>query len=171
MHSIVSRLAASALIVAFSLVAAPGAMAQQTRDPLLPSADKLRPWEKKLERFYSRGNPQSEVDKATKRLYSDPLQKFGLPENKPLLPSETPQPEVTAPTLQPGVVELDRNSTGSITRDEYFRGRIGVMTLQERVSSRGRRMINRLNSQFRRADRNGDGIVTPLELQQGGGRF
>ncbi len=169
MVSPASRAVASALVIGLMLVLTPGAMAQQSRDPLMPKSDTLRPWEKRLDRFYSRGNPQQDTNRATKRLYDDPLRKLGEPENK--LPGPNTAPGAAPPaTLQRGVVELDRDNNGSISREEYFRGRTPFMTPQDRVSNRGRRMMDRLDSQFRNADRNRDGKVTAEELQQGGGR-
>jgi hypothetical protein len=172
MVSPVLRLFAAVLVAAFSLSLASGAMAQQTRDPLMPDSTKLRPWEQRLERFYNEGNPQRETDRATGRLYDDPLHRLGEPENRPLDPSAPAGPAASPPVLQPGVVELDRDNSGGINREEYFRGRMPFMTPQDRLGSRGRRMIDRLDSQFRNADRNRDGIVTPEELQGSeNGRF
>jgi hypothetical protein len=144
-------------------------MAQQSRDPLMPDSTKLRPWEQRLDRFYNQGNPQRETDKATGRLFGDPLHRLGEPENKPFSPHAPTGPGTAPPTLRPGVAELDRDNSGTITREEYFRGRTPFMTPQDRIGSRGRRTMDRLNSQFRDLDRNRDGIVTPEEVQQGGG--
>jgi len=165
------RLIPSVLVI--SLLAASGAMAQQTRDPLMPDSAKLRPWEERLRKFYNQGNPQEEVDRATKRLYEDPLHRLGEPENRALDPN-TPQGTANVPplTLQPGVLELDRDNDGSVSREEYFLGRGRSMSPQDRYGSRGRRIMERLDSQFRNVDRNRDGKVTPEELRQnGGGRF
>ena len=166
-----ARLIPSVLVVAISLGVASGVMAQQSRDPLMPDSDKLRPWEQRIDRFYNQGNPQTETDKATGRIYDDPMRRLGLPENR-IFEQNAPETTSAPPTLQPGVVEMDRDKNGAISREEYFQGRGRFMTPQQRGSSRGRRAVNRLDSQFRNADRNRDGIVTPEELEQsGGGRF
>lgn len=166
-----SRLLPSVIVV--SLLSVAGAMAQQSPDPLMPDSKKLRPWEDRLKKFYNEGNPQSEVDAATKRLYEDPMKRLGAPENKIFEPN-APQGSTSTPplTLQPGVLELDRNNDGVVSRDEYFQGRTRPMAPQDRYSPRGLRAMERLDSQFRAVDRNHDGKVTPEELKQdGGARF
>jgi hypothetical protein len=107
--------------------------------------------------------PRILVDRAFGNLNRDPLERLGFGRHV-RLPGEPKAAEPSAPTLDHGVSRLDTDGDGLASRNEYAQGNdrrpaIGAgPTLQ-----RGYRQ--RLNSQFSYADQNGDGKVSPQELQ------
>jgi hypothetical protein len=126
------------------------------------------PWDDKVKRFYSRGDPQQEIDRARRRLYDDPLHRLGVPENRFEDPHAPDAPRTAPPAFDPGVSRLDNDRDGAISREEYFQGRTRLITPGFRGEQRQRRHQERLDSRFRDADRNRDGKITAEELQRSG---
>ena len=159
-----AALAAAAFLMAAPLLPAGDAAAQGARTGAQPSAPQ---WDGRVKRFYGRGEPQRDVDRALQRLYGDPLHnKLGLPENRLEDPHAPAAP--TAPSrFDPGTSRLDSDRDGAISRQEYFQGNTRAITPGFRGEQRHRQGQERLDSQFRNADRNRDGKVTPAELQRG----
>jgi hypothetical protein len=159
-----AALAAAAFLMAAPLLPAGDAAAQGARTPAGPKA---QPWDDRVKRFYGRGEPQREVDRALQRLYRDPLHdKLGLPENK-LDDPQAPAVPTAPPGFDPGTSRLDSDRDGTISRQEYFQGNTRAITPGFRGEQRYRQGQERLDSQFRNADRNRDGKITPGELQRG----
>lgn len=139
------------------------------KDPLAP---KTSPADKKLREFFNRGVPQTKTDRAAKRLFKDPLRKFGLPKNRLNDPDGPTAPSVTEPVFDPGIAHLDADGDGTVSRSEYFQGRTRLVSPGRDSDRRTRSLQRRLDSRFRQADSNGDGVVSPAELQAtGGARF
>ena len=155
-------LSAATIALAVPVVHVNVAAAQQTQTgkPAAP------PWDDRVKRFYGRGDTQQEIDGATRRLYDDPLRKYGVPENRRGDP-RAPDSASTAPGFDYGVRRLDDNRDGAISRQEYFQGRARMVAPGLQGNERLRRQQERLNSQFRDADRNRDGKITPDELRRG----
>ena len=158
-----------ALAVAAPLVIIDSANAQKPRRHA--NIPKL-PWQKALENLNRRSNPQSDLERAKRSLYSDPARALGLPANRVFRP---PQPDAAAgvaPTLGPAVSRLDTNRDGAISRTEYLQGRSRLPNLGVRSNRLNQRWNRRLQSQFRRTDTNRDGKVSAQELQaRGNARF
>ena len=162
-----------ALMVAAPLAMATGALAQQTkRSPYLPKPYKNVPWQKALENYYRPINPQRDIDRAKRTLFRDPGKKLGLPSHGISRPKAPNAPVVAPVTLDPVVSHLDIDGDGSISRSEYFQGRSRQSNLGVKTNRNNQRRTQRLGSQFRQTDLNGDGKVTAAELQsRGSGRF
>lgn len=163
-----------ALMVAVPLAMATGAMAQQTkRSPYLPKPAKIKPWQKKLDRFYRPGRPHTRLNRAKRTLFRDHGKALGLPSHAIIKQPNGPNAPVVAPvTLDPVVSHLDIDGDGSVSRNEYFQGRSRLSNIGVKTGRNNQRRTQRLNSNFRRTDSNGDGKVTPEELQaRGSGRF
>ena len=158
-------LAAAAIVLAAPAILPGGAAAQGTQPGAGPAA---APWDDKVKRFFSRGDPQQEIDRATRGLYDDPLHRLGVPENRLEDPHAPDAPPPAPPAFDPGVSRLDGDRDGAISREEYFQGRTRLITPGSRSEQRHRRHQERLDSRFRDADRNRDGKITPEELQRGG---
>ena len=161
------------LTMAGLLVTANDAWAQRSdRGYSLPRPAKVKPWQKRIDRYYRRINPdpQRRLKKAERKLYGDPGKLLGLPSNPKLKGKGGPKASASAPLgLDPDVANLDSDGDGSISRSEYLQGRSRLMSLNSRVNGRQRQ---RLESQFRHTDLNRDGKVTPDELRyRGTGRF
>ncbi|MDA1311026.1 MAG: EF-hand domain-containing protein [Proteobacteria bacterium] len=162
-----------ALTVAAPLALATGALAQQTkRSPLVPEPYKNVPWQKALDKLYRPANPQSDLDKAKRTLFRDPGRKLGLPSHGIKRPTEPNAPVVAPVTLDPAVSHLDSDGDGAISQSEYFQGRSRQSNIGIKTNRNDQRRTERLRSQFRRTDSNGDGKVSPDELKaRGTGRF
>lgn len=164
-----------ALVVAsLLLVTAFGssASAQTQRGYKDPLAPKTSPVDRRINKFLNRGVPQTRTDRAVRRLFNDPLRKLGLPENRLNDPKSPTAPSVTAPQFDPGVARLDVDRDGSVSRTEYFRGRSRLVSPGRNADRRTRSHQRRLESRFRQADGNRDGVVSPAELKaRGGARF
>jgi hypothetical protein len=145
-----------------------GAGAQTQRgykDPLAPKRSSI---DKKLQRHFNPGIPQTKADRAARRIFDDPLRKLGLPGNNPNNPTTQSSPGVTAPVFDPGVAHLDRDGDGAVSRSEYFQGRSRLITPGRNADRRAQSHRRRLDSRFRRADTNRDGKVSPAELKATG---
>lgn len=122
------------------------------------------PWERDAERYFNRQMPDPGAA-GLKKMYDDPLAKFGLPPNVP--PSSlTPRRPVRPPpaSLPPEAGRLDANRDGAVTRNEYLGARTRTPSvLGPAPSLREQTLNSRHNNRFRNADRNGDGVVTPDE--------
>lgn len=158
--AVIVSAATIALAIPVAHVNVAAAQQTQTGQPAAPE------WDDRVKRFYGRGDTQREIDGATRRLYEDPLHKHGAPENR-LDDPRTPDSASGAPHFDSGVRRLDDNRDGAISRQEYFQGRSRMVAPGLRGDDRLRRQQERLNSQFRDADRNRDGKVTPDELRRG----
>lgn len=145
------------------------AEAQTQRGYKDPLAAKKSPADRRIQKFFNRGIPQTKADRAARRLFDDPLRKFGLPENKLNDPKAPASTGATEPVFDPGVATLDSDGDGSVSRTEYFRGRTRLVSPGRNNDLRTRSLQRRLNSRFRQADANGDGKVSPAELQSNGG--
>ena len=66
---------------------------------------------------------------------------------------------------------VDIDGDGAISQSEYFQGRSRLSNLGVKSGRNDQRRTQRLQSQFRNADSNRDGKVSPLELQSVGARF
>jgi hypothetical protein len=154
-----------------------------------PNARQVERWELGLRRFYGRQRSstfKADEAKALRKLYRDPLAEkdplakmnrdpllkdgFG---NHPKLPQAPANSAPPAPVFDPGVARLDRNNDGSVSLDEYVRGRNRSATSGGAVSGRAQQQYReKLRSRFGFADQNGDGQVSPEELQGvSGARF
>lgn len=165
----IALFAASLLLV--SVVGSPASAQTQRgyKDPLAPKAS---PADKRLKKFFNRGVPQTKADRAARRLFQDPLRKLGLPENRLNNPNPSTAPGATVPVFEPGVARLDADRDGSVSRTEYFQGRTRLVSPGRNAGQRTRSHRRRLDSRFRQADVNGDGMVSPAELKaRGGARF
>lgn len=122
------------------------------------------PWERDVERYFSR-QAQDPGMTGLRKMYEDPLAKYGLPAN-PAPSSLAPRQGAPPPaTLPPEVDRLDANRDGTITRQEYLSGRTRTPPVLGGTPSLREQALNaRNNTRFRHTDRNGDGIVTPGEL-------
>ena len=162
-----------ALMVAAPLAMATGALAQKNkRSPYSPKRATIEPWQKALDKYYRPINPQSDLDRAKRSLILDFGKKLGLPSHGIRRPTRPNAPVVAPVTLDPVVSHLDIDGDGSISRSEYFQGRSRLSNLGVKTDRNNRRWTQRLGSQFRQTDLNGDGKVTPEELQsRGSGRF
>ena len=156
-----------ALMVAAPLAMATGALAQQTKPA------KFKPWQKKLDRLYLPRRTRSGLNWANRTLFRNPGKALGLPSHVRIKQPRGPNAPVVAPvTLDPVVSHLDIDGDRSVSRNEYFQGRSRQSNLGVKTSFNYQRRTQRLNSNFRRTDSNGDGRVTPEELQaRGSGRF
>ena len=77
-----------------------------------------------------------------------------------------------APTFAPGIAQLDTNLDGSVSRDEYFRGRDRRFAISDNSPTRRQVYLQKLDSRFGYADEDGDGKVSPEELSSiPGARF
>ena len=163
-----------ALMVAVPLAMATGASAQQTkRSPNSPKPAKIKPWQKKLDKYFQPRLKQSRLERAQRSLKRDFGKQLGLPAHAKTHQLKGPNaPVVASPTLDPVVSNLDIDGDGSISRDEYFQGRSRLSNLGVKTDRNNQRRTKRLNSNFRRTDTNGDGRVSPDELQaRGSARF
>jgi len=163
-----------ALMVAAPLAMATGALAQQTkRSRYLPKPAKIKPWQKKLDGLYLPRRTRSGLNWANRTLFRNPGKALGLPSHVRIKQPRGPNAPVVAPvTLDPVVSHLDIDGDRSVSRNEYFQGRSRQSNLGVKTSFNYQRRTQRLNSNFRRTDSNGDGRVTPEELQaRGSGRF
>ena len=161
------------LMVAAPLAMATGAAAQEIkRSPLLPKVDRAAPWQKALEKLYRPVNPQKDLDRAKSSIFDDPAKKLGLPSHGIDRPSAPDAPVVAPVTLDPAVSHLDVDGDGLVSRKEYIQGRSRLSKYGVKTNRNSQRRNQRLQSQFRKADSNRDGKVSPLELQSvGQGRF
>ena len=166
------RLSLASLIVG-SLAMATGALAQQTkRSPYLPKPAKIKPWQQNLDRTYRPPNTQRRLNKAKRSLYRDPGKALGLPSHARTRGPGGTNAAAVPLTLDPVVSHLDTDGDGAISRGEYFQGRSRLSNLGAKTGRNNQRRTRRLSSQFGRTDLNGDGKVTPDELQyRGNGRF
>lgn len=156
--------------VLMSLVPMPSAAQGSSAPPprvVGPGDPILMPWERKLRDFYRRQNPRlpdTGTDEALRKINKDPLARLGY---EPMQPPPA-APENTAPEelgfTAPGVARLDSDRDGSISREEYFRGRDRTFMAPDENPTRRRVYLERLDSRFRYADRDNDGQVSPAEL-------
>lgn len=163
-----------AVLIAVPLAMATGASAQQTkRSPHLPKPAKIKPWQKKLNKSFRPTNPRRRLERARRGLRRDYGKSIGLPAHAKIRQTTAPHSTGATPvTLDPVVSHLDIDGDGSISRNEYFQGRSRLSNLGVKTGRNKNRRSRRLASQFRRTDLNGDGRVTPEELQsRGAGRF
>ena len=165
-----------ALMVAAPLVMATDASAQRTkRNSKVTKANnkvyKNVPWQKTLDRYFRPANPQIEIDKAKNTVFHDQGAVLGLPSNRITQPNRPNAPVVAPVTLAPVVSHLDIDGDGAISQSEYFQGRSRLSNLGVKSGRNDQRRTQRLQSQFRNADSNRDGKVSPLELQSVGARF
>lgn len=156
-----AALAAAAFILAATLMPAAELSAQGANSPT------AQPWDDRVKRFYGRGEPDREFDRAKRKLFGDPLHdRMGLPENRLNDPDVPDGTQSTAPpAFDQRTLELDRDRDGAISREEYFQGKTRNVTPGFRGERRHQRVLDRLDTQFRKADRDRDGKVTPAELQ------
>ena len=159
-----------AAMIAIPLAMATGASAQQTsRSVDLPKPAKVKPWQKKLNKSLRRPNPQRRLNKIRRSLRRDRGKSIGLPDHAKL---KQPKKTTAPVTLDPAVSHLDIDGDGAISRSEYIQGRSRLSHLGIGPSRTNERRAQRLRSQFRRTDLNGDGKVTADELRyRGSGRF
>jgi len=131
-----------------------------------PNARIIMPWEKNLQKFLRRQNlalPSTTTDRVLRRLNRDPMARLGYEANRP--PPSAPQSTVpVGPTFEPGVSQLDTNLDGSVSRDEYFRGRDRRFAIGDKSPTRRRVYLQKLDSRFGYADQDGNGKVSPEEL-------
>lgn len=165
-----------ALMVAAPLVMATDASAQRTKrnSKVTKANDKVYknvPWQKTLDRYFRSANPQIEIDKAKNTVFRDQSAVLGLPSNVIRQPSRPNVPVVAPVTLAPVVSHLDADGDGAISQSEYFQGRSRLSNIGVKSDRNSQRRTQRLQSQFRNADSNRDGKVSPLELQSVGSRF
>jgi hypothetical protein len=166
-----------ALMVAAPLVMATDAFAQRKKrtsstSKVFKKSYRNVPWQKALDKYYRSNTPQSAADKARRTVFRDPTRVLGLPSNKITKPNQPNAPVVAPVTLAPAVSHLDSDGDGSVSRAEYFQGRSRLTNFGVKTGRNNQRRTKRLQSQFRRADSNRDGKVSPLELQAvGNGRF
>jgi hypothetical protein len=158
--------AASALLVS---VIGSAAVAQTQRGYKDPLAPKTSSGDRKLQKFFSRGVPQTKTDRAARRLLNDPLRKLGLPENRLNDPKAATVPGAAPPVFESNVRHLDADGDGSVSRTEYFQGRTRLVSPGRNTARRNRAQQRRLDSRFRQADSNRDGRVSPAELKATGG--
>lgn len=150
--------------------------------PTNPNARTVMPWDRKLGKFYQRQKgtapPRIPVDRAFEKLNRDPMAKINRDPLARLgfgrhvrLPGEPKAAKPSAPTFDPGVSRLDADGDGLVSRDEYVRGNDRLPPIGT-GPARQRGYRQRLKSQFGYADQNGDGKVSPQELQSvRGARF
>ncbi len=151
--------------------------------PMYPQPNELRPqqhqaptvgsavndlYKDPLQKFYRNPAPAggggNAIDPATRnalrQLYGDkvPLSRPSVPDGPPSAASANAAPR--------GFPRYDLNGDGAVTADEYsaaqMRAAPGNPT--PAAAARRQRLMERFNSRFRAADRNGDGRVTPAEL-------
>jgi len=106
-------------------------------------------------------------------LFSKPRKALGLPSHARIKQPRGPNAPVVAPvTLNPVVSHLDIDGDGSFSRNKYFQGRSRQSNLGVKPSRNYQRRTQRLNSNFRRTNSDGDGRLAPEDLQVcGRGRF
>jgi hypothetical protein len=150
--------------------------------PTNPNARTVMPWDRKLGKFYQRQKGSAPlripVDRAFEKLNRDPMAKINRDPLARLgfgrhvrLPGEPKAAKPSAPTFDPGVSRLDADGDGLVSRDEYVRGNDRLPPIGT-GPARQRGYRQRLKSQFGYADQNGDGKVSPQELQSvRGARF
>ena len=166
-----------AVMVAMPLMMATDASAQRKKrstntTKAFKKSYKNVPWQKSLDKYFRRANPQSDVDKAKNLLFRDHARALGLSSNAIRRPTRPNAPVVAPITLDPVVSHLERDGDGSVSRAEYFQGRSRLSNIGVKTGRNNQRRTSRLQSQFRNADSNRDGKVSPLELQSvGNGRF
>lgn len=126
---------------------------------------------------------QGDVDRALNPKlpeYENPLEKriregletVGLPPQPKLNPDSAGE---EAPVVEPGLSEsvlprLDTNRDGFVSRSEYFSGRQRNTVAGSQGTSRALARQRRFDSRFRGADRNGDGKLSPTEIDAMKGR-
>ena len=170
--SIFRSIAFAAAAIALVSMTGPAVNAQTQRGYKDPLAPKVSPTDRRVNKFLNRGVPETRTDRAARRLFDDPMRKLGLPENRLNDPNASTGGSPTEPKFDPGVARLDADRDGSISRAEYFRGRSRLVSPGRNATQRSRSQQRRLESRFRRADTNGDGLVSPAELKaRGGPRF
>lgn len=170
---------AGVLVIAVALLLTPlPALAQQALWPAISGATilgapRLLPLDRALKRFYERerrlfqANPLLDTAAMIRRLYRDPLRDLGFPENKAIKQSRRAlEPEFTL-VLPAGIAELDRDNDGVISRVEYIRGRNRHLAAGPDSPLRREMILRRYAANFRRADIDGDGIVSAVELASG----
>ena len=139
-----------------------------------PNARIIMPWEKNLQKFYRRQNlalPSTTTDRVLRRINRDPMARLGYEENRPP-PTASQDAAPAVPTFEPGISQLDTNLDGSVSRDEYFRGRDRSFGISDKTPTRRRVYLQKLDSRFGYADQNGDGKVSAEELSSvPGARF
>ena len=145
---------------------------QIDRRPSLPRADDGAAWRKPLDKLHRPANPQSEIDRAKRAIFGDPSKKLGLPSHGLRRQKAPDEPAAERLTLDPSVSHLDRDGDGSVSQSEYYQGRSRLTSPGIKGDRARERRAQRLRSQFRRTDLNGDGKVSPEEMQlRGSGRF
>jgi hypothetical protein len=166
---------AGVLVILAALLAPHAALAQQSLWPgvsgaKILGAPRVAPLDQELRRFYERerrlfqANPLLNSAKMIRRLYRDPLRDLGFPENKAIKRSlEALEPELTL-VLPAGIAELDRDNNGTISRIEYIRGRNRHLAAGPDSGLKREMTLRRYAANFRRADIDGNGVVSAQEL-------
>lgn len=161
-----------AVMIAVPLVTTALSAQDINRGSGLSKTDEATPWRKPIDKLYRPVNPQSELDRAKRVIFGDPAKKVGLPSHGIQRPKAPNTPSVEPVTLDPAVSHLDKDGDGSVSQNEYFQGRARLTSPGIRGNRSRQRRDQRLKSQFRRTDLDGDGKVTPDELNaRGSGRF
>lgn len=131
------------------------------------------PWDAALKRFNDRStrqlrgpDPVERFDLSLRKLNQDPMMRLGFPAN-PALPAEGEAGDAVPPPpafdLYSG---LDRDRDGAISKSEYFQGRTRALPAGPRGAAMRKVQRQRLESRFRSADRDGDGKISPEELEE-----
>lgn len=161
-----------AVVIVAPLLATATSAQQIDRRPSLPKADDGAAWRKPVDKLYRPANPQNDIDRAKRVIFGDPAKKIGLPSHGINRPKAPEAPVVEPVTLDPAVSHLDRDGDGSVSQSEYLQGRSRLTSPGIKGDRARQRRAQRLRSQFRSTDLNGDGKVSPEEMQlRGSGRF
>lgn len=160
-----ASLGISALILAgavfFCVFVAASASAQQQPVPF--------PWEKDANMFLNRGAPK--IDNPIDRRIQEGLRKLGLPDQPDPNGNRETEPEAPPPGLSQSLLpRLDSDGDGSVSRNEYLTARQRPAVAGQRGSQMHLQRRERLDSQFRAADRNHDGRLSAEELDAMEGR-
>jgi hypothetical protein len=132
----------------------------------------VAPWDAALRRFYERDkildpvDPLARSERAARSIYESPAKKLGLPQqySPDRLFQQQQQAEIP---LSPGIVALDANHDGGISRREYmeqkFRNR-GVAP-GPAAEARRRNVMGRVRARFNGVDQDGNGVLDARELR------